>query len=255
MTARYVLRHILVVLFKDLTVALISMLLCLSPALGHELLDAERGETYLNQIRELNAAITQGKSIQQRAEALFALGETVTSMVESLNRDLVSHHGELGLASTVIMHELKAQGIELTLWPEAMRYKSYTKPFEQYLAFLPEGPRGAEALFHILKGRFYDSFIYDPLQPVDLDWPVLVAQIKEAEAFLARYPDFRNREEAFFILAVDYVRAARQTSDANLRAFYVPRARNALQEFFTTYPDSVRASAAQMLLARLPSVQ
>jgi len=255
MTAPYVLRHFLDVLLRAFLVATISVLLSLSQALGHKLIDAEHAGIYLKRIREQNAAISQGNSPEQRAEAFFALGETVADIVESLNRDLVSHHGELGLASTVILHELKAQGIELTLWQEAMRYKSYVKPFEQYVALLPEGPRRAEALFFILQGRFYDSFINNPLQQVEIDWLGLVAQIEEEEDFLARYPDFKHREEAQFILAVDYVRAARQTLDANLREFYVTRARVLLQEFFITYPDSLRATAAQMLLESLPSVK
>lgn len=243
------------VFLRALIVAPISVLLCFSQALGHEPVDAERAGIYLKRIREQKAAMAQGNSVEQRAEAQFALGETVAQIVESFNRDLMSHHGELGLANTVIVHELKAQGIELALWPEAMRYHSYVKPFEQYVALSPEGPRRAEALFRIFQGRFYDSFIYDPLQPVDLDWLDLVVQIKEVEAFLAHYPDFHNREETHFILSVDYVRAARQALDANSRMIYAARAQVVLQEFFTAYPGSLRETAAQMLLERLPSVK
>ena len=89
-------------------------------------------------------------------------------------------HGELGLASSVLVNELKARGIELSYWPEAKRYKNYLAPFEQYVALLPQGPKRADALFRILQGRFYDSFMYDPLQPLDLDWPGLVARIKNS---------------------------------------------------------------------------
>ena len=236
-------------------VASLLVLLFFYQALGHELVDAERAGIYLKRIREQNAAMAHGSSVEQRAEAHFALGETVVRIVEFLNRDLMSHHGELGLANTMIVNELKAQGIELTMWPEAMRYKSYVKPFEQYVTLLPEGSRRAEALFRIFQGRFYDSFIYDPLQPIDLDWPDLVVRIKEEEAFLARYPDFRNREEVHFILAADYVRAARQALDDKSRMIYVARAQVVLQEFFTAYPNSLRATAVQMLLESLPIVE
>jgi hypothetical protein len=99
------------------------------------------------------------------------------------------------------------------------------------------------------------SFIYDPLQAVDLDWLDLVVQIKEVEAFLAHYRDFRNREEAHFILSVDYVRAARQALDANSRMIYMARAQVVLQQFFTAYPGSLRETAARMLLESLPSVE
>ncbi|MBT8365956.1 MAG: hypothetical protein KJP23_14765 [Deltaproteobacteria bacterium] len=255
MTAPFALRHTVNRLLKAFTVAPISVLLCFFQALGHERIDAEHGAEYLKRIRELNAVIEQENSTEQRGEALVALGETVARIVESLNRDLQSHYGELGLASTVIVHELKAEGIELTLWPEAMRYKRYVKPYEQYVTLLPEGPRRDEALFRILQGRFYDSFIYDPLQQVNLGWFDLVVQIQEEEAFLARYPDFPNREEVLFILIVDCVRAVHQALDANSKPIYTARARVLLQEFFTTYPNSLRVSAAQMLLQNLPAVE
>jgi len=243
------------VLLRAILAASLLVLLFFYQALGHEMIDAERAGIYLKRIREHNAAMAHGRSVEQRAEAHFALGETVARIVEFLNRDLTSHHGELGLANTMIVHELKAQGIELTMWPEAMRYKSYVKPFERYVALLPEGPRRAEALFRIFQGRFYDSFIYDPLQPIDLDWLDLVVRIKQEEAFLERYPDFRNREEVHFILAADYVRAARQALGANSRMTYAARAQVMLQEFLTAYPNSLRATAAQMLLESLPSIE
>lgn len=255
MTTTYARRRIVNILLNALTVAPVTVLLCFSQALGHEWIDAEHGAQYLKRIRELNAAIEQESSTEQRGEALVALGETVARIVESLNRDLQSHNGQLGLASTVIVNELKAEGIKLTLWPEAMRYKSYVTPFEQYVALLPEGPRRAEALFRILQGRFYDSFIYDPLQQVYLGWYDLVAQIEEEEAFLARYPGIPYREEVLFILSVDCVRAAHQALDADSKRIYAARARVLLQELFTTYPDSLRASAARMLLQYLPPVE
>jgi hypothetical protein len=65
----------------------------------------------------------------------------------------------------------------------------------------------------------------------------------KAEALFAHHPTYQNREEVLFILAVDYVRAARQAPDA------------ALQTFHTTYPNSLRTVAAHMLLERLPAAE
>ena len=184
------------------------MLQCVSQGPGHDLVDIERAVIYLEQIRGQKEALEPRNSVDQRAEAHFVVGEAVAYIVDYLNRDLMSHQGELGLANTVMVQELKNQGIQLTFWPEAMRYMSYVKPFVQYVALLPEGPRRPEAVFRIFQGRFYDSFIYDPLQPANLDWPNLVFQIKQVADFLARYRDFRNREEAHFILVVNHIRAA-----------------------------------------------
>lgn len=235
---------------RTASIALLVVLLGLSPAPAHDLIDAAGIDGHLKRIGELNATIARGGSVEQRADALFALGETVDSITGLLYRDLAAH-GELGLASTLLVNELKARGIELSFWPEANRYKSYLAPFERYVYLLPDGPKRANALFRILQGRFYDSFIYDPLQPVDLDWRGLADRIGGAERFLARYPNDPNREEVEFILAVDYVRAFRKAPDAEAALAYRERARAALAEFRKRYPDSMRAAATVVLMESL----
>jgi hypothetical protein len=236
-------------------VALLTVWLDVSRTSAHDLLDAEEADRYLQRIDELNAAIIKGDSVEHRAEALFAFGETIAHITVSLNRDLVSHNGELGLVATVLVNEFRRRGIDLSWWPEALRYRSYLRPFEQYVALLPHGAKRAEALFRILQGRFYDSFISDPLQPVTVPWSDLVAEIEHAKALLAHHPTYQNREEVLFILAVDYVRASWQAPDAALRHAYVTQARATLQAFHTTYPNSLRTAAAHMLLERLPTAK
>ncbi len=227
---------------------------CLSPASAHELIDAEGAEGYLNRAGNLSAVIATAESAGNKAQALYALGEMIDRITDLLNRDLGSH-GELGLATTVLVNELKGHGIALSFWPEANRYTSYLAPFERYVALHPEGPRGADALFRVLQGRFYDSFVYDPFQPVGLDWRGIVAQTEDAQDFLALYPDYPNKEEAFFILAVDYARAAREAPDGELARVYRGWARATLKEFHETYPDSLRAAAARALLQSFPAAE
>ena len=234
--------------------AIIFVLLGVSWAPAHDLIGSAGVEEYLERIDEINAIIAKGDSVEQRADALFALGDTVDRITSFLYGDLTAH-GELGLASTVLVNELEARGIELSYWPEARRYKSYLAPFEQYVALLSEGPKRADALFRILQGRFYDSFIYDPLQPVDLDWPGLLARIKDAESFLARYPEHGGREEVQFIVAVGYVRVVQQAPDAQAARAYRERARTALAEFQDNYPDSMRAVAAEVLMEGLAAAE
>lgn len=238
-----------------LAAVLLTALLRISWVSAHDLLDAEEAERYLQRIDELNATIIKGDSVVKKAEALFVLGETVAHITTSLNRDLVSHNGELGLVSTVLVNELRGRGVDLSWWPEASRYRSYVQPFEQYIALLPHGPKRAEALFRILQGRFYDSFVSDPLQPVAVPWSALVTEIEHAKALLAHHPTYHNREEVLFILAVDYVRASWQAPDAALRQAYVTQARAALQAFHATYPNSLRTAATRMLLERLPAAE
>jgi hypothetical protein len=238
-----------------LVVALLTGWLDVSRAPAHDLLNAEEAERSLRRIDELNAAIIKSNAVEQRAEALFALGAIIAHLTTSLNRDVALHNGELGLVATVLVHELSRRGINLSWWPEAIRYRSYVQPFEQYIALLPHGPKRAEALFHILQGRFYDSFISDPLQPMTVPWSALVAEVEYAKALLAHHPTYPNREEVLFILAVDYVRASQQAPDAALQQAYVTQARATLQAFHTTYPNSLRMAAVHMLLERLPAAE
>jgi hypothetical protein len=235
--------------------ALLMVLLCVARASAHELLGTEETENYLQQIEALNTAIVKEDSVEKRAEALFALGELIAHVTALLNRDRIAHNGRLGLVSTVLVNELSRRGIDLSWWPEALRYRSYLRPFEQYIALLPQGAKRADALFRILQGRFYDSFLFDPLQPVAGTWPALVAEIEHAKALLTQQPTGQNREETLFILAVDYVRAARQAPDAALQQAYVMQARAALQAFYTAYPDSLRTAAVHMLLEQLPAAK
>lgn len=240
---------------STLAVALLMVWLGVSQAPAHDLLNAEEAERSLQRLDQLNAAIVKGDSVEHRAKALFAFGETIAHLTASLNRDVVAHHGELGLVATVLVNELRRRGIDLSWWPEAIRYRSYVQPFEQYITLLPHGPKRAEALFHILQGRFYDSFISDPLQPVTVPWSALVAEIEHAKTLLAHHLTSPDREEVLFILAVDYARASQQAPDAALRHTYATQARAALQTFQTTYPNSLRTAAAHMLLERLPTTE
>ena len=237
---------------KAFAIAFVAVLLGSAPALPHEAIDAETTERFVGRIAALNAVITSRESAEKKAEAFYALGEMVARITELLNRDIVMHGSKLGLASSVLVSELKARGITLSFWPAANRYKSYLDPFKKYVALAPAGERRADALLRILQGRFYDSFVSDPFQLLDLDWAGIVAQIEAAEAFLSRYPNHRHKEEVLFILAVDYVRAFREAPDAESARRYSERSREALTEFQDDYPDSLRAVAAQVLMESLP---
>lgn len=228
-------------------VALAAAILGATPASAHRLLDAAATDRFLERIGALDADVGRGE-----AEATFQLGETVARIVDLLNRDLAVHGGESGLASTVLVNELQRRGIGLSFSPAATRYRSYLRPFERYLALAPTGERRADALFRLLQGRFYDSFVSDPFRWLDLDWPGLISQIEAAQAFVADYPDHGHSEEALFILAVNLVRAVRAAPDAETARPYRQRARAALTAYRDGYPDSLRAVAVRELLRNLP---
>ena len=231
-------------------VALVAACLGSTPAAPHQALDGEAMDAFLTRVTALNAAVAAGET---RAETTYRLGETVARIVDTLNRDIAMHGGETRLVSTVLVNELKGRGIDLSFSPAATRYRSYLAPFERYLALAPTGDRRADALFRVLQGRFYDSFVSDPFRWLDLDWPGLVAQIEAARAFVADYPDHADKEEALFILAVNLVRAVRAAPDADAARRYRERARAALTAYRDGHPDSLRGVAVRELLRSLPA--
>ncbi len=223
------------------------------PGHAHEPAEAANVEALPSRVSALRAAADAARPAATRAAALFALGEELERAVASLNRELAAHGGRLGLAASALVKELAARGFELSPWPEANRYRRILGPFQDYLRLTPAGPREADARFRIIRGRFYDSFVYDPLKSAALDWRRLVAQVAAAEAFLARLPDHPGREEIAFILAVDYLRAAHHAGDRDTVRAYAEKAAKALGRFPERYPESHRRAAAAALSARLPA--
>ncbi len=232
--------------------ALAAALLAWTPAYAHKPLSALDAVRLLGEIDELQTAHGQGTRVA-RAYAAYELGETIRSVIEVLNRDL-ANRGDLGVTSERLASALKARGIDLSYWPQANRYRGYLVPYESSLELAPHGPYRADALLRLIQGRFYDGFLYDPLQPIDLDWPRLTERLAEAETFASIAPNHPESEEATFILAVEYVRAARMAPAVALARTYAKRARDALTAFTRSYPESMRTSAARMLIGAVPAV-
>ncbi len=218
---------------------------------AHVPISADAAIGLVERIGALQAEAAPGSA--SRAAAACELGTMMERVVQVLNRDLASHEGELGMSSTVLADQLKARNIALSYWEKARRYRAYTAPLEICAAIGPDAARRSEALFRLLRGRFYDSFLYNPLQPVDLDWPRLERQIGDAERFLSQGPGPNEREEAEFILAVEYVRAASMAPDGGIANSFGDRARAALAAFIGAYPDSMRTQAALVLKNAIPT--
>jgi len=231
---------------RRLTLGAVVLVLWAASAVAHDIVDAVAMEDYLARIDSYREAIADGDR-QERAEAHFALGETLGESVALLNRDLVAHGGEHGVVPTVYIAELDRRGIDLEDLFEAGRYRSVTEPYRTYLDLAPEGARAADARFRLLEAGFYDSFDYDPFA-ADRDWSELLAEIELAETLIRRHPDHPGHEEAAFILAVDYCRAARSAPDEDTAARYRDRAVDALERFRERYPESLRAATASALL-------
>ncbi len=171
-----------------------------APAGAHVVVDSAFSEQMLREVRSLSASAATGPA-EQRAAALVDLGQTLARAIDLLNQDLMAHDGQLGVISQALTRQLRIRGMQPVYSAALKRYLAPVEPFVQALALAPEGARAGDARFHLVAAHFYDSFAVDPLQPLDPAWPPLNAQIVEAEAFLAAYPDHPGRIETEFILA------------------------------------------------------
>src|SRR4029077_4196790 len=95
------------------------------------------------------------------------------------------------------------------------------------------------------------SFAFDPFKPLRADISALQEESSEAEALVRLLEDPDQREEAAFIHAIDLAREARLAANDEISSKIAPKARAALKSFAETYPDSMRAASASVILQGL----
>ena len=228
------------------------MLALSGPAAAHEVLDTVAMEDFLGRLDRHRAALADGDQARV-AEALFERGEVLSESAALLNQDYMVHAGEHGTVAEVYLRELAARGLAPAMSPALGRYAIPTQPYERYLAVTERrGEHAAEALHEVIAARFHDSFVIDPFAPLSADWGAVRQSIADAEAFVAQFPAHPDLAEVRFILAVTYGRAASLAPDAgDRRRPIAAAAAKGLADFAETYPQSMRAAAAEALLARL----
>jgi len=225
-------------------------LLCVG-ASGHDLITPESAARFLSESARLHAVISSSAPVAKRARAAYDLGAMLDEIRELLNRDLAAHGEVQGLASNYLIAELQRRNTPLAHSPARKRYLSNTSYFAQSLRLSPQSDFAVDAAFRLLQGTFYDGFDADPLQS-DESWEALRAQIGLGEGLALKRLAGERREEAEFILAVRYVRAAKRAPEATLTRGYAEKARTALAGFEQRYPESLRAAAIPVLRDALP---
>jgi hypothetical protein len=230
---------------------LVTLLCCAVVARAHDLITAEAAERYLAQVqRDLDVLHSQ-QPAAQRAEAAVLLGRTLDEVHALLNRDLTAHGRIQGLPTEYLIRELKAKGLPLEVSSGLGRFPANVSWYREALRLSPDGPHAGDASFGWLKGDFYDSFDTDPLRARHQSWADLHEQIALGERTVRLQPAHPEIEEAKFILAVLYTRAARTAPDRRAREQYADRARGSITEFQSRYPESLRVAALPILLQAL----
>ncbi len=227
------------------------LLWCACAAQAHDLITAESAERYLAQAHQRLDVLRSRQSPSQRAEAATRLGRMLDEIRDLLNRDLATHGRTQGLPTEYLVRELRTKGLSLELSPTLGRFPANVSWYREALRLSPDGPHAADASFGWLQGEFYDSFDADPLRPRQQTWAELQEQIALGERTVKLAPGHPDIEEAKFILAVLYTRAARTAPDRKAAEQYADRARASIAEFQSRYPESLRVAALPILLHSL----
>src|SRR5262249_13335809 len=135
------------------------------------------------------------------------------------------------------------------------RYLLPRQQLQEAIRLAPAAFYAPRARFALLKASFYESFAFDPFEPLHADISALQQESSEAEALVRLLEDPDEREEAAFIHAIDLAREVKLAANAEIRSAIEAKARAALRSFAETYPDSMRAASANVILQELERVQ
>ncbi|MSQ60344.1 MAG: hypothetical protein EXR36_12060 [Betaproteobacteria bacterium] len=218
-------------------------------AAAHDFITAETAEKYLAQATGHSQTLKSSASAREKAQSAYQLGRMLDEIREFLNRDIAAHGSVQGLASNRLVAELKARGTPLAQDSKG-RYLANLNYYRDALKYAPHGARESEALYRLVQGYFYDSFEDDPLKPQGQSWVQLEEQIALAERLLGRFAQQADLGEAYFILLIHYVQAARFAPEG-AKMSYAAKAHAAISAFQSRYPDSLRAAAMPVMLEAL----
>jgi hypothetical protein len=233
--------------------ALVLFLSMFGPYSGdaHDTIDPDRINAIL---AATDAAVMRVKGAAGPAsegEALFALGMIQVELTAILNRDLAAHSGQLTFNGQSLQKSLAGRDLAPRFDDTIGRYRLPTASLARALRLSPDAPDALHARFELLKAGFYESFVLDPFQLVGMGFDDLDGQIADAKALASALPTPDDAEEAAFIHAVDLARAARLVREPEAARSYTGLARTALGAFAETYPQSMRAASAAVILKSL----
>ena len=224
-------------------------------AAAHETIDLDKA----NELVEAadTAADRAKKASDQRTEGemLFSLGAVLIEATNLLNRDMAAHSGQLTLNGQILLKGFALRNLAPHFDEALSRYLLPRQQLDEAIRLAPAASYAPRARFALLKANFYESFAFDPFKPLRADISALQEESSEAEALVRLLEDPDQREEAAFIHAIDLAREARLAANDEISSKIAPKARAALKSFAETYPDSMRAASASVILQGLERTQ
>ncbi len=221
---------------------------------AHDLITAEAAERYLGNAARWHEQSVSAPIASDRAEAQLQIGAMLDEIRELLNRDLAIHGKVQGLASNYLVAELKRLGTPLAYSDSRRYFLANSAHYRTALEIGFTGPLEREAKFRLLRGDFYDSFDFDPLQTTQTR-EQLQEQVVLAQDLVANMSTEPNREEVRFIAAFVYTRMAKSASDTNTAAEFRNKAMTTAAAFEREYPDSMRSAAMPVVRNALQTLK
>jgi hypothetical protein len=224
-------------------------------AAAHEIVDLDKAnelvaaaDSAADRVRKASDQATQG-------EMLFSLGEVLIEATDLLNRDMAAHSGQLTLNGQILLKGLSQRNFAPHFEAALNRHLVPRQQLEAAIRLAPGASYAPRARFALLKASFYESFAFDPFKPLRADISAIQQESSEAEVLVRLLEDPDEREEAAFIHAIDLAREVTLAAKAEIPSTIEPKARAALKTFAETYPDSMRAASAKVILQRLERAQ
>jgi hypothetical protein len=218
------------------------------PLQAHDIIDGERINAILSAAETATAQLKGATTAPSQGEAELALGMVEVDATDTLNRDLAAHGGHLTFNGELLQKALAQHELAPRFDETIGRYRLPTAALTAALSLPLEPADALGARLALLKAGFYESFVLDPFQLVGMSFDDLDRQIAEAKALASALPTPDDAEEAAFIHAIDLARAARLAHQPEAARDYAGRARRALGTFAETYPQSMRAASATVIL-------
>jgi hypothetical protein len=224
-------------------------------AAAHEIIDLDRANELVGAADSAAERVTTASAQGARGEALFSLGTVQIEVTDLLNRDMAAHSGQLTLNGEILLKALSEHKLAPQFDEVLHRYLLPRQHLQEAIGLAPDASYTPRARFLLVKASFYESFAFDPFKPLRADIPALEKESSEAEALVPLLADPDEKEEAAFIQAIDLAREVRLAARTENASPVEAKARAALKSFADTYPDSMRAASAAVILQGLERTQ
>lgn len=224
-------------------------------AAAHEIIDLDKANELVAAADSAADRVRKASDQATEGEMLFSLGAVLIEATDLLNRDMAAHSGQLTLNGQILLKGFAHRNLAPHFDETLSRYLLPRQQLQEAIRLAPAASFAPRARFALLRASFYESFAFDPFKPLRADISALQKESSEAEALVRLLEDTDQREEAAFIHAIDLAREVKLASNAEIPSTIEAKARAALKTFAETYPDSMRAASASVILKGLERAQ